>query len=189
MQPIYTLISVRMNLLSRRDGDFSKLENNFRYSHWDKENQLTRRVSQINVLLCKAFQQSSKLKIARSLIVHVLPSSYYVTRFELEYSWKATEQNRICVSNNIVLNNVSVNNEWIDANNTVSKIWFMPTFPLHEYSQIISYISSEHMSQNSTKIATLDSSFAKYGFLRYRVNFKCATSVSVVVFFLVWLFS
>ena len=59
----------------------------------------------------KIFQQSSKLKIAKSLIVHVLSSSYYVTRFELEYEWKATEQRRLCVSNNFVLYNVSVNRE------------------------------------------------------------------------------
>ena len=41
-----------------------------------KENPLTRRVSQINVYAVKrVFQQSSKLKIAKSLIVHVLSSS------------------------------------------------------------------------------------------------------------------
>ena len=92
--------------------NFSKHENKSSYSHRDKGNLLTRRVSQINVYAMKrVFQQSSKLKIAKSLIVHVLSSSYYVTRFELGYEWKATEQRRLCVSNNIVLYNVSVNHE------------------------------------------------------------------------------
>ena len=89
--------------------NFSKDENKSSYSHRDKGNLLTRRASQINVYALKrVFQQSSKLKIAKSLIVHVL-SSGYVARFELGYQWRATEQRRFGVSKNIVLYNVSVN--------------------------------------------------------------------------------
>ena len=92
--------------------NFSKHENKSSYSHRDEGNLLTRRVSQINVYAVKrVFQQSSKLKIAKCLIVHVLSTSYSVTRFELGYEWKATEQRCLCVSNNIVLYNVSVNHE------------------------------------------------------------------------------
>ena len=92
--------------------NFSEHENKSSYSHRDKGNFLTRGVSQINVYAVKRiFQQSSKLKIAKSLIVHVFSSSYYITRFELGYEWKATEQRRFCISNNIVLYNVSVNHE------------------------------------------------------------------------------
>ena len=92
--------------------NFSKHENKSSYSHRDEGNLLTRHVSQINVYAVKrVFQQSSKLKIAKCLIVHVLSSSYYVTRFELGYEWKATEQRCFCVPNNIVLYNVSVNHE------------------------------------------------------------------------------
>ena len=84
--------------------NFSKHENKSSYSRRDKVIFLTRGVSQTNVYpVKKVFQQSSKLKIAKSLIVHVLSSSYDVTRFELGYEWKATEQRRFCVSNNIVL--------------------------------------------------------------------------------------
>ena len=91
---------------------FYKHENISSYSHRDKGNLLTRRVSQVNVYAVKrVFQQSSKLKIAKSLIVHVLSSSYYVTRFNLGYKWKAMKQTRLCVSNNIVRHNVSVNYE------------------------------------------------------------------------------
>ena len=84
--------------------NFSQHENKSSYSQRDIENLLTRRVSQFSVYAMKrVFQQSSKLKIAKSLIVHVLSSGYYVTRFELGYERKATEQRRSCVSNNIVL--------------------------------------------------------------------------------------
>ena len=65
-------------------GYFSKHEKKSSFFHQDKGNLLTKRVSQINVYALKrVFQQSSKPKIAKSLIVHVLSSSYYVTRFEL----------------------------------------------------------------------------------------------------------
>ena len=57
--------------------DFSKHENKSGYSHRDKGNLLTERVSQINMYAVKrVFQQSSKLKFAKSLIVHALSSSY-----------------------------------------------------------------------------------------------------------------
>ena len=92
--------------------NFSKHENKSSYSHRHKGNFLTRGISQINLYAVKrVFQQSSKLKTAKGLIVHVLSSSYYVTRFELGYEWKATEQKGFCVSNNILLYNVSVNPE------------------------------------------------------------------------------
>ena len=92
--------------------NFSKHENESSYSHRDKGNLLTRGASQINVYAVKrAFHQSSKLKTAKSLIVHGLSSSYYVTRLELGYEWKATEQRRLCVSNIFVLYNVSVNHQ------------------------------------------------------------------------------
>ena len=139
MRPFYTLITIQKNVRK-----FYKHENNLSYSHRDKRNLLTRRVSQINVYLVKrVFQQSAKLKIAECLIVHVLSSKYYFTRFELGYEWKATEQRRFCVSNNILLYNVSINHESMDANNIVSKLWFMRTFPTHEHCQIIAHISSK----------------------------------------------
>ena len=68
MQPFYPLILIQMNV-----GNFSKHENKSSYSHRDKGNRLTRRVSQINEYAVKRVsQQSSKLKIAKCLIVHVL---------------------------------------------------------------------------------------------------------------------
>ena len=92
--------------------NFYNHENNSSYSQRDKGNLLTRHVPQINVYAVKkTFQQSSKLKIAKSLVVQIASSSHYVTRFELGFEWEATEQRRFCVSNKIVLYNVRVNHE------------------------------------------------------------------------------
>ena len=157
------------------------------YSHRDKGNLLTRRVSQIIVYAVKrVFQQSSKVKIAICLIVLALCSSYYFTKSELGYERKATEQRSFCVSNKIVLHNVSVDHEQMDANNIVSKRWFMRTFPTHECSQIISDISSEYMSQVSSNTYYTRFSIRQihFYFLRYPANFDCDASVSVVVSFL-----
>ena len=79
MQPFYTLMLKQMNV-----GNVSKHEKKSSYSHQDKGNLLTRRVSQINVYAVKrVFKQSFKLRIVESLTVHVLSNSYYVTSFEL----------------------------------------------------------------------------------------------------------
>ena len=167
--------------------NFSNLENKSRYSHPDKRNLLTRRVSQINVYAVKrAFQKSPKLKIAKCLKVHVFSSSYCVTRFELGYECKVTEQRRICVSNNILLYNVSVNHEWLDANNIVSKCWFIRTFSTHECSQIISHISSKNMSKVNTKNCWTQFFIRRihFYFVHYPANFDCDANVSVVVSFL-----
>ena len=48
MQPFYTLVLLQMSV-----GNLSKQENKSRYSHRDKGNLLTRRVSQINVYAVK----------------------------------------------------------------------------------------------------------------------------------------
>ena len=145
MQPFYTLILIQMNV-----GHFSIHENKSSYSHRDKANLFTRRVSQIIVYAVKrVFQQSSKLKIAKSLIVNVLSSSHYVIRFELGYEWKATEERRLCVANNFLLYYVSVNHEWMDANNIVSKCWFLRTFPHtwvfpNHFSHLQIYVPSQY---------------------------------------------
>ena len=71
MQPFYKLILLQTNV-----GNFLKHENKSSYSDQHKGNLLSRRVSKINVYAVKrSFQQSSKLKFAKRLKVHVLSSS------------------------------------------------------------------------------------------------------------------
>ena len=163
-------------------GKFSKHENKSSYSHRDKGKLLTKRVSQISVYAVKSvFQLPFKLKIAKNLIVLVLSSSYYVTRFEVGYEWKATGQRRVWFSKSTVLYLVTVNHEWLVANNIASKCWFMRTFPTHASSQIISHFSSKNMSH--VRIARLDSSFAKYSFT------LCVTLQTLIVIEVsLWLF-
>ena len=146
MQRFYMLISIQTNV-----RNFSEHVNKSSFFHRDK-GILTRPVSQNNVYAVKrVFPQSSKLKIAKCLIVHVFSSSYFFSRFELGYESKTREQRCLFVSNKIILYNVSVNHEWMDANKIVDNCWFMQTFPTHEYFQISSHISSKYMSQISTK--------------------------------------
>ena len=165
-------------------GNFSKHENKSSYSQRDKGNLLTRRVSQINVYAVKrVFQQSSKLKIAKCLINHVLSNSYYVTRFKLGHEWKATEQRRFCVSNNIVIYNVSVNHERMDANNIVSKRWFMRSFPHMNIPESILTSPPNIYPKLVLKNARLDSSFARYTFT------FCVTLLTFIVMQVpLWLF-
>ena len=69
----------------------------------------TARVYQVNVNTMKRiFEQRSELQVAKCLIVHVLFSSYNVSRLELRNKRKATEQWSFCVANDILLNQVGV---------------------------------------------------------------------------------
>ena len=69
----------------------------------------TARVYQVNVNTMKRiFEQRSELQVAKCLIVHVLFSSYNVSRLELRKKRKATEQWSFCVANDILLNQVGV---------------------------------------------------------------------------------
>ena len=69
----------------------------------------TARVSQVNMNSVKRiFEQRSELQVAKCLIVHVLSSSYNVSRLELRNERKATQQWSPGVTNDIVLNQVGV---------------------------------------------------------------------------------
>ena len=56
----------------------------------------------------RIFEQRSELPVAKCLIVHVLSSSYNVSKLEFRKKKKATQQRRLCVANDIVLNQVGV---------------------------------------------------------------------------------
>ena len=68
--------------------------------------------SQVNVNTMKRiFEQRSELQVAKCLIVHVLSSSYNVSRLELRNKKKATQQWSLRVAHDIVLNDFRVYHE------------------------------------------------------------------------------
>ena len=99
----------------------------------------------------RSFEQRSELQVAKYLIVHVLSSSYIVSRLELRNKKKATQQWSLCVAKDIVLNQVGVFHERMYADNVVSKFWFVRSFSSQHYSKFITNITSEYVSQMRTK--------------------------------------
>ena len=143
-------------------GGFSEHQNKTSDADRYKGYFFTARVSQVNVNTMKRiFEQRSQLQVAKSLIVHVLSSSYNVSRLELRNERKAAQQWSLCVANDIVLNQVCVYHERVYADNVVSKIWFVRSFSSQHYSKFITNITSENVSQIRTKNARLDPSFAR----------------------------
>ena len=112
----------------------------------------TARVSQVNVNTMKRiFEQWSELQVTKCLIVHVLSSSYNVSRLELRNKRKATQQWSLCVTNGIVLNQIGVYHERVYADNVVSKFWFVMSFSSQHYSKFITNIALENVSQIRTE--------------------------------------
>ena len=75
----------------------------------DAKGFFTARVSQVNLNIMKRIcEQRSELRVAKCLIVHLLSSSYIVSRLEPRNRKKATQQWSLCVANDIVLNQVGV---------------------------------------------------------------------------------
>ena len=78
-------------------------------------------VSLVNVnTLKKIFEKPSKLQVVKCLVVHVLSSSFNVSRLELQKEGKATQHWNFCVTNDIVLSQVCVYHERLYAYNVVS---------------------------------------------------------------------
>ena len=147
----------------------------------------TARVSQVNVNNIKrVFEQQSELQVAKCLIVHVLSSSYNVSRLELRSKRKVTQQRSLCFANDIVLNQVGVHHERVYADNVVSKFWFVRCFSSQHYSKFISIVIFENVSQIRTKECTTRSFICKVNlnFLRSSRHFNFDTVFAVIVSFL-----
>ena len=138
------------------------------------------------ILWKKNFEQWSELQVAKCLIVHVLSSSYNVSRLELWNKKKATQQWSLCVANDIVFNQVGVYHERVYADNVVSKFWFVRSFSSQHYSKYITNISSENVSQIRTKECKTASFICKgnLNFLRSSRHFNFDTIFGVIVSFL-----
>ena len=147
----------------------------------------TARVSQVNVITMKRiFEQRSELQLAKCLIVHVLSSSYNVSRLELSNKKEATQQWSFCVANDILLNQVGVYHDRVYADNVVSKFWFVRSFSSQHYSKFITNITCENVSQIRTKECKTGSSICKVNLnsLRSSRHFNFDTVFAVIVSFL-----
>ena len=131
----------------------------------------------------RIFEQRSELQVAKCLIVHVLSSSYNVSRLELRNKKKATQQWSLCVTNDIVLNQVGVYHERVYADNVVSKFWFVRSLSSQHYSKFITIISSEKVSQIRTQEFKTGSFICKVNlnFLRSPRHFNFDTVFAVIV--------
>ena len=133
-------------------GSFSEHQNKTNDTDRYKRYFFAARVPQVNVNTMKRiFEQRSELQFAKYLIVHVLSSSYNVSRLELRNKRKATQQWNFCVASDIVLNQVGLYHERVYAGNVVSKFWFVRSFSSQHYSKFITNITSENVSQICTK--------------------------------------
>ena len=90
------------------------------------------------------------------------------------------------VANNIVLNQVGVYHERVYADNVVSKIWFVRSFPSPHYSNFITNITCENVSQirfNECKTRSFTFKL-NLNFLRSSRHFNFDTAFAVIVSFL-----
>ena len=128
--------------LERNLGSFSEHQNKTSDTDRNKGYFFTARVSQVNVNTMKrSFEQLSEVQVAKCLIVHVLSSSYNVSRLELRNKKKATQQWSLCVAKDIVLTQVCVYHERVYAYNVVSKFWFVRFFSSQYYSRFLTDIT------------------------------------------------
>ena len=144
-------------------------------------------VSQVNVKTLKTiFEQWSELQVAKNLIVHVLSSSYKVSRFELLREKKATQQWFFRVSNDILLKQIGVHHERVYTDNVLSKFWLVRSLSFQHHSKFIANIATEKMSQVCTKVCKTRSFISKINlsFLRSSRRSNCDTTFAVIVSFL-----
>ena len=140
-------------------GSFSEHQDKTSDTDRYKKFFFTTHVSQVNVnTMRRIFEKRSELQVAKCLIVHVLSSSYNVSRIQLRNKRKATQQWSFSVANDIVLNQVGVYHERVYADNVVSKLWFVRSFSSQFYSKLINKITSKNVSQIRTKNARPDPS-------------------------------
>ena len=137
------------------------------------------------ILWKKNFEQRSELKVAKCLIVHVLSSSYNVSRLELPNKKKATQQWSLCVAKDIVLNQVFVYHERLYALDVVSNFWFVRSFSSQHYSKFFTNITSENVSPMRTKKCKTRSFICKVNLnsLRSSRHFIFDTVFAVIVSF------
>ena len=122
----------------------------------------TTRFPQTNVNTMKrVFEHRSEMQVAKGLIVHVLSSNYIVSSLEPWNGQKATHQEVLLVTNDIVLDQVLVYLERVYVDNIVRDLGFVRSFSSQHYSKFITIITSENVSQIGTEKCKIRSSFAR----------------------------
>ena len=167
-------------------GSFSEHQNKTSDTKRYKRSFFTARVSQVNMNTMKRiFEQRSELQVAKYLIVHVLSSSYNVSRFEFRNKKKATQQWSFCVSNDIVLNQVGVYQERVYAENVISKFRRVRSFSSQLYPKFITNNTSQNVSEIRIKKCKTRSFICKvnHNFSRSSRHFNFDTVFAVIVSF------
>ena len=134
----------------------------------------------------KIFELWSEMQVAKSLIVHLLSSSYNVSSFELQNEWKAKQEKTFRAANDIVLNPVRVYHEKLYEANFVSKFWFVRSFSSQHHSKFNAIFATENVSQVRIR-ERKDTSFiceVNRNFLHSLRHFNCDTVFAVIVNFL-----
>ena len=161
-------------------GGFSEHQNKTSDTDKYKGYFFTARVSQVNVnTIKKDFEQRSEVQVAECLTVHVLSSSYNVSSsLELRNKRKATQQWSLRIANDIVLDEVRVYHKRVDADNVVSKIWFVRSISSQHYSKFITNITSKNVSQIRSKECKARFFIFKVNlnFMRSSRHFECDKS-------------
>ena len=126
------------------------------------------------------------MQVVNRLIVHVLSSSYNVSRLELRKEKKAMQQWSFCIANDIALNQVCVYDERVYAYNVVNQFWCVRSFSSQHYSKFTTNITSENVSQSRTKKCNTTTFICKLNpnSLRSSRHFNCHTNLAVFVSFL-----
>ena len=105
----------------------------------------------------RILEQRSELQVAKCLIVHVLYSSFDISRLELRNIRKTTQQWSLCVANDIR----SVYIMRVYAYNVVSSFWYVRSFCSQHYSKFITNITSKKCPRSVLKNARPHSSIAR----------------------------
>ena len=144
-------------------------------------------VSHVNVNTMKRFfEQWSELQVAKGLIVHYCPLFIRSPAMSFETKGKqgplnVSLQMGLCVTNDIVLNQVRVYHERVYADNVVSKFWFERSFSSQRHPKFIAIIATENVAQIRTKECKSFICKVNLNFLRSWGHFNCGTAFSVIV--------
>ena len=115
---------------------------------------LTTRVSQVNVNTVKGnFGKQFEVEVTKGPIVLVQSSSYFVSSLPLGNKGKVTQQWSPSVTNNFVLNHVSVNHDKVYVDNVLGKFRFKCKLPISINANPLPIILPKYCPMSILKIS------------------------------------